>query len=335
MPLAYTCERSVLLPFALRIRNTIAVLLCVIAVAVSIGRASATEPRIAEIPLLRMKTLGGPIVWTDYVLHSGWRIQRHAIDGDYRLLDDRDRRVASGCMDHCFRELRRRCRNGELKPMGRHVVIVMHGLAGSRRLMAPLANHLRKEGGYCVLNYGYASTKGTIQELTLGLESTLRNLCGVQEVSFVCHSMSNIMVRHMLYRIQLQEYPPQVHFRRMVMISPPNHGAKIADSLGQRCIFQCALGDAVDQFALTKGWPCMEQQLAIPDFEFGIIAGGRCNDKGYIRAIPGDDDSVVGIQSHFLTGASDFTQVGGAHQIMPLFRDTQDATLRFLKCGHF
>lgn len=284
---------------------------------------------------MRMKTFGGPVNWTDYVLHSGWRIQRHCIDGHYRLLDDRDRRVATGSVDDCFCEMKKRCEAGELARMPRHIVIVMHGLAGSRRLMRPLSNYLRDEGGYAVLNLGYASTKGTIQELTLGLESVLRNLCGVEEVSFVCHSMSNLMVRHLLYRMHRQANPPPVAIRRMVMISPPNHGAELADSLGQRCIFQLTLGEVVNQLALEKGWPCLRSQLEVPCFEFGIIAGGKCDEDGYLKAIPGDDDGIVALHSHYLPGASDFTQIGGLHQIMPLYRDTKEATLTFLKLGHF
>ncbi|MFN3193629.1 MAG: esterase/lipase family protein [Aureliella sp.] len=293
--------------------------------------ASAQDP-----PFLRLPTLGGPIYWTDLVVHGDWRVQRNEVTGHYRLLDSVERVVLRGsCIDDCYQELQTRIRCGQLAPMPKHVVIVMHGLAGSRRLMGGMARYLENEGEYTVLNVGFASTLGTIQQQTLALESVLRNLCGVECVSFVCHSQSNIMVRHLLYRMQHQRYPPPIRFNRMVMISPPNHGTNMADTVGQRAFFQWSLGEVVDQFALTKGWPCLEPQLETPWFEFGIIAGGKCDEDGYLELLPGDDDGIVPIRSHYLEGAADFTQLGGLHQIMPTFRRTQEAALRFLKQGRF
>lgn len=286
-------------------------------------------------PLIPVKTLGGPIFWSDIVVRHDWRIQQHVETGRCRLLDDRKRLLITGSIHDCYRELECCARRGEIAPLPRRVVLVMHGLAGSRKLMSGLVDYLRSDGGLCVLNMGYASTKGTIQQQTLWLESVLRNLPGVQEVDLVCHSQGNILVRHLLYRMRRQSKPPPVRFRRMVMISPPNHGSYLADTLGQRRIFQWSLGEVVDQYALSKGWPCLEAQLETPDFEFGIIAGGKCDGEGYLKLLPGDDDSIVPLTSQYLAGCSDFIQVGGLHQIMPRFERTQRAALHFLLYGQF
>lgn len=282
------------------------------------------------------KTLGGRVYWTDQVIHGDWRIQQNVVFGHYRLLDPRNRRIRSGSIDACFRELEARRLRRELTPLPKHVVIVMHGLAGSRKWMSKLSNSLSNSGGYTVLSFGYASTKGTIQEHAVALESVIRNLQGVHEVSFVGHSLSNIVVRHMLYRLQTQNAPPPVAFRRMVMISPPNHGANLADSLlGQSLLAKVTLGDVVDQLAPSNGWPAMQQQLVTPWFEFGIIAGGKGDFRGYLRNVPGDDDALLSIATHLLNGASEFKQVGGIHQMTPRHDETIQATLNFLKFGHF
>jgi hypothetical protein len=286
-------------------------------------------------PLIPVKTLGGPVYWSDVVVRHDWRIQQHVETGRCRLLDDRDRLLITGSIHDCYRELECRTKRGEIAPLPCRIVLVMHGLAGSRRLMSGMVDYLRAEGGLCVLNMGYASTKGTIQQQTLWLESVLRNLPGVQEVDLVCHSQGNILVRHLLYRMRRQSNPPPIQFRRMVMISPPNHGSYLADTVGQRCFFQWALGEVVDQYALFKGWSCLESQLEIPGFDFGIIAGGKCDGEGYWMLLPGDDDSVVPLSSQYLAGYADFIQVGGLHQILPRFKRTQRATLHFLLCGHF
>lgn len=282
-----------------------------------------------------IKTLGGPVAWTDYVIDGEWRIQKNECVGHYRLLDNRERRVAFGSLDDCFQELNRRRASGEIPPMPSHVVITLHGLAGTRGIMVGLDKHL-EANGFAVINFGYASTKGNIQELTVGLDSVVRNLRGVHEVSFVGHSMGNMLVRHLLFRFQTMGYPPGVACRRMVMISPPNHGADIAETIGQSRIVQAVLGSqVVDQFAPNMGWQQLERQLATPNFEFGIVAGGRGTENGFLPRVPGDDDGLISIQTHMLNGSSDFIQVGGLHQLMPSYRRTKDATLKFLQCGHF
>ena len=224
---------------------------------------------------------------------------------------------------------------GEIPPLPAHVVITIHGLGATRNMMRGMGDVLREQGGFSVINFGYASMHGTVQDQAVALESVIRNLHGVQEVSFVCHSMGNLIVRHLLYRFQLQANPPPVAFRRMVMISPPNHGAEIADRLGQGPILQLAAGQIIDQFAPNQGWPELERQLATPWFEFGIIAGGKGNDRGYLPGVPGDDDGLLSLQTHMLNGASDFIQTGGIHQLMPRFKSVQDASLMFLLDGHF
>lgn len=281
------------------------------------------------------KTLGGPVSFTDEIIDGDWRIQRHATFGHYRLLDPQDRRRAAGTLDECYEELNHRRALGEVPPMPKHVVIVTHGLSGTRGYMNSLARYLENNGGYRAITFGYASTKGTIQELSVALESVIRNLRGVEEVSFVSHSMGNVLVRHVLFRFEHLPNPPPIAFRRMVMISPPNHGAELAESIGQAKLIKLALGPVVDQFAPNIGWPKLERQLAIPAFEFGIIAGGKGNDTGYLPRLEGDDDALLSIDTHMLEGASDFIQVGGIHQLMPRYAETKQAALCFLKHGHF
>ncbi len=282
---------------------------------------------------LGLKTLGGRVEWTDQLIWSGWRIQQHVEDGRCRLLDARDRRHAVGSFEFCLQQLTAQ-QPPQPANQHRHVVILLHGLAGSRHYMGRLEDRL-KECGFEVVSFGYASTKSTIQELASSLESVVRNLAGVEQVSFVAHSMGNIVVRNFLYRVQNCPNPPDVQFCRMVMISPPNQGAFLADNLGQRKIIQSIFGPAVDQFAHVGGWPALEQELATPWFEFGIIAGGRGNDHGYLGRVPGDDDGLLSVESHYLDGSNDFLQVGGIHQLMPQYKATQNATVHFLKHGYF
>lgn len=274
------------------------------------------------------------MMWTDYVIQSDWRIQRHERLGHYRLLDPRNRRIANGTLEHCYCRLQQLKRNGQIAPMQGHAVILLHGLSGTRGLMSEMERKLEAQG-FCVINFGYASTKACVQELTVGLESVLRNLDGVHSVSFVGHSLGNLIVRHMLFRFEYLGLEPPVAFHRMVMISPPNQGAHLADTLGQRRIVKLLRIKVIDQLAPHVGWDDLNRQMVVPNFEFGILAGGRGNDRGYFCCLPGDDDGLLTVRTYYLPGVTDYEQVGGLHQLLPKNDLAIEATIHFLKCGHF
>ncbi|MBX3422854.1 MAG: DUF808 family protein [Pirellulaceae bacterium] len=278
---------------------------------------------------------GGGWDWTDQLISNGWRIQQQAGSEHYRLLNPHDRRLAVGSFEYCLQELNRHRTAADVAANKPHVVVLLHGLAGSRSYMSNMEAYLRDTGGFQVISFGYASTKCNVQELTVALENVLRSFDGVERVSFVAHSLGNILVRHLLFRYQNLANPPPIEFERMVMISPPNRGALLADSAGQRHLAQTVLGPVVDQLAPSHGWRDLEPQLATPWFEFGILAGGKGNSQGYLAAISGDDDGLLPIDTHDLEGASDFLQVGGLHPLMPHYKATQAATVHFLRHGHF
>lgn len=119
------------------------------------------------------------------------------------------------------------------------------------------------------------------------------------------------------------------------MISPPNHGSRLAEAVERWPVLDLAFGETLAQLSPDLGWPALERQLAIPDFEFGIIAGGCGNETGYTVRIAGDDDGVLSMETQRLEGATDFLQTGGLHQSMPRYVEVQAATVRFLEQGRF
>ena len=294
---------------------------------------AAAEPGLLGIG---SRTLGGRFTWSDEVVYQDWRIQKSALVGHYRLLTPDDRRYTFGSLEHCQAELEKVKIEKKLPPMPKEVVIVVHGLGASRQWMDSLSEYLEKEGGLEVVNVGYPSTMKEIGEHANSLSHVIRTLDGVETISFVAHSMGNIVIRHCLN--DLASLPaalqPEITYKRFVMIAPPNHGATAADKLGDTKLAQVFGGDAVQQLAPGKGWQTLEQRLAIPSFEFGIIVGGTGDDEGYLPMIPGDDDMLLSVETSKLVGASDFAQVKGIHQTLPKNEQVQQYTLRFLKKGY-
>ena len=69
--------------------------------------------------------------------------------------------------------------------------------------------------------------------------------------------------------------------------------------------------------------------------EFGILAGGRRDDRGFNPLIPGDDDGVVSVESTRLAGAADFRVLPVWHTTMMNDPRVQAMTRTFLEHGYF
>ena len=82
-------------------------------------------------------------------------------------------------------------------------------------------------------------------------------------------------------------------------------------------------------------WDSIQDRLAIPSGEFGVLAGGKGNATGHNPLIHGDDDFVVSVDETRLVGASDFYVVPTVHAIVMDHAATRSATLRFLQHGYF
>jgi hypothetical protein len=167
----------------------------------------------------------------------------------------------------------------------------------------------------------------------------------IDEINFIGHSMGNIVIRHYLGDLARQQPWKQspgsmaadrkamARFRRFVMLAPPNHCPAIAVAFADNAAFKGLFGEGGQQ--LSRDWPDLEPRLATPDFEFGILAGGKGNGKGYNPLLPGDNDAVVTVESTKLAGARDFAVLPMLHSFVMYDSTAQEYTLRFLQHGYF
>jgi pimeloyl-ACP methyl ester carboxylesterase len=308
-------------------------------------RLVGQEPDIGGQAGLPVPTLGGKQFWADELFFHQWRIQRNVFDGHCRLLDPRDRRCASGTYEECCAAMERIKRQRGLPPMTGKAVVVLHGLVRSRSAMDALCRYLHERGGYEVFNVGYPSTQADVAEHARSLRRVIENLDGIEEINFVGHSMGNIVIRHCLGDLARQEPWKQsagavaadrravARFHRFVMLGPPNQGALMAEVFANNVLFKEVYGDAGQQ--LGRDWPELEKRLATPSFEFGILAGGKGNPKGYNPLVPGDNDGVVSVDAAKLAGARDFAVLPVLHSFMMDDAKVQQCVLRFLQHGYF
>ena len=304
-----------------------------------------------------MPTMGGKQFWSDELFFHKWRIQRNVFTGSYRLLDEDDRRYASGTYHECRQALEEIKQKRGLPPMKGKAVIVLHGLFRSRSSMASLCDFLAERGGYEVFNVSYSSTREDIGEHAQALAHIIDNLDGIEELNFVGHSMGNIVIRHYLGDLKREEAEKNQDssgapegdspifidtkigtvpkkrplFHRFVMLAPPNHEAQMATAFGNNFLYQTITGEAGQQ--LGRQWSEFEPMLATPDFEFAIIAGGKNNDKGYNPWLAGDNDGTVSVESAKLAGARDFAVLPVLHTFIMNDSKVQEMTLDFLQKG--
>jgi pimeloyl-ACP methyl ester carboxylesterase len=299
------------------------------------GEENAETTSSLPTPNLASPTLGGKQFWADELVFHDWRIQRNVWTGHYRLLDDHNVRQAWGSFEHCRDRLKSARHERQLPPLNARVVLVLHGLGRTRAAMQGISEYLREYSDFSVLNIGYPSTRQSVSEHAAALARIVKRLEGVREINFVAHSMGNLVIRqYFAESAEEQGYiPDEITPRRIVMLAPPNQGAELAERFRSQQLVRMIWGTSGDQIA--REWETLENQLATPSCEFGIIAGGRRNNTGYNPLIQGDDDLIVSVTETRLPGARDFIVVPATHTTIMDHPQVQQYTLRFLEYGHF
>ncbi len=290
--------------------------------------ARAPSPRGERLPLretpwrarLAVPILGGAHVWSDLFVVAEWRVQQHALTGEYRLLDPAHRTRASGGWDECR----------ALVPQGlavpEQVTILLHGLGCGHDLMEPMEAALRAGGLYPV-NLGYASLFRSLEQNADALGGVLEALAdhGARSVFFVAYSLGGLVLRRAL--------GPGARWRsrlacgRAVLLGTPNQGCRLASLL------------ALPQALRTVGpagraiLPRQARALPVPDFPFALIMAGQGNRRGLNPWLAGDNDGVVRVAETRLDGAEESLLVPGDHWGITRQATVISAVARYLGGG--
>jgi triacylglycerol lipase len=210
-------------------------------------------------------------------------------------------------------------------------VILLHGLARTRRSMNTMAGALER-AGYRTVNMDYPSRREKIENLAMRVIPDALAQCralSCRTTHFVTHSMGGILLRHYLSR------QPVDSLGRVVMISPPNQGSEVVDVLKDKWYFRWYNGPAGRQ--LGTGPDGIAARLGPVDFPLGVITGNvhAFFDSRWAQIIPGDDDGKVSVERAKIDGMADFLVVPYSHPWIMGQPEVIRQTLHFLSHGSF
>ncbi|NBT13541.1 MAG: hypothetical protein EBS56_08175 [Planctomycetia bacterium] len=311
--------------------------MAVMAVAVLVATAGAAEQpandpdRPADATWTeRFRLAAEGLEWSDEHVRHDWRLQRRPGSDTWRILDPLEASVVAGDEATCRAEFTRLETAGRIPAVTGDAVIVLHGLGENRASMRPLVAHLRDRLDAAVMTVGYASPRAGIDDHGAALGRVVAGLPRTGRISFVGHSLGNIVVRRWM---SLAPPDDLARVHRMVMLGAPNQGSDLA-RMAARVWLLTALshGAARD---LVLHWPEISKSLAVPACEFGIVAGGKGDGRGYSTLLEGDDDAVVRVAETRLDGARDFLLLPVNHAAMMKNPAVQQATSSFLETGRF
>ena len=285
------------------------------------------SPRKSEGNLnIPLPTLGGKQFWTDQRWHQGFRLQYNNTLKHYRILDPRDVRLGWGAKEAMVAQFETIVTNKPYPPTPQHFVLLLHGLGRTADSMDPLADFLQEQATAALLSaptpiftpftVSYASTRDSIQHHSQALSELIEHLPPDSKISFVAHSLGNIVIRHAIGRWQRNGDPKKVlpRLQRFVMLGPPNQGSKLAERLSRLKLFEVVTGSSGLQ--LGKAWDDLQSELAIPPLPFMIVIGTQEEKPLQNPLLDGPNDGIVTASEALLEGSTKIAEFPQLHSFL-------------------
>ncbi len=209
-------------------------------------------------------------------------------------------------------------------------VYVIHGYANPKEVLGEIEKDILK-AGFVTENYAYPGINEELDSLGMQLYLDVKAQ-KFDTVSFVTHSMGGLVVRAMLKYSGLDPDFPLIY--RIVMITPPNQGADIADFFKTKPKYKKFLGPNVQKMETDSN--SYANKLPIPiNVEVGIIVGIRGKKNGYNLLIDGDNDGLLKPERTTLGNEKDVIYLKYNHFAITQKKKPRKRVVQFLKYGKF
>ncbi len=217
-----------------------------------------------------------------------------------------------------------------IKPVvSSHIIFLVHGYANPNVILFRINNKLI-QNNFKSINYQYPGLFVDLERLGESLYYDVKRT-QADTVSFVTHSMGALVVRSMLKFAASDFDFPVIH--RIVMITPPNRGADIADFFGFDFLKPFLGPNVVKMKTDTLSYA---NKLPVPiNTEIGVIIGLRGDGRGYNPLIKGDNDGLIRPKNKLLGNEKEVLIVRHNHFTVLIANDVLNSIINFLKYGKF
>lgn len=184
--------------------------------------------------------------------------------------------------------------------------------------------------GYATLSPWYGSRRSMAEIIDyLHPRITAHAAAHPGPLHFVTHSLGGLVVRALVATHRPAD------LGRVVMLSPPNAGSNLADTLHRLGLGDLVLGP-IGPFLHTARPSAAEKRLGKVDFDLGIIAGNRTYDPLLPRLLlSGANDGKVTVAATRIAGMNDHITLPVQHTLMVMDRRVIAQTLAYLATGAF
>lgn len=207
----------------------------------------------------------------------------------------------------------------------RPLVVLLHGLARTRRSMLGMGRFL-EAAGFETWSRSYPSRSASIADLARGVAEAIAADAGDRPLFAVTHSLGGILVRHM----------HGLAFRRIVMLAPPNGGSELAGAMARHPALRWFYGPAIDD--LARGPEIDPGRWPLPPAPFLVVAGTRARDvrnptSWTVGRLLGetDHDGTVRVAETRLDGMDALVTVDASHTWIMNDADARAHALAYLR----
>lgn len=191
-----------------------------------------------------------------------------------------------------------------------------------------LAGRWLRRAGFHVINIGYPSRRRDVDRLAACVAKQLPSPeQRPPRLHVLTHSMGGIVFR------RLHTTQPIPGLGRVVMLSPPNRGSRLARKLGRYRAGRWLLGPAFAE--LGPDWETLEAMLGSIDFDLGVIAGDGPRYHPYAPFLEGVHDGTVEVVETQLADMKDFLVVRSGHTFIMNRREVLRQAVHFFRHGKF
>ncbi len=270
-------------------------------------------------------TCGGLFYWVDRYSYAGWRIQESMWTRRCRLLDPYNIKRTVGTFDACSDTLSYFLRAWEIPPPSKNAVVIIHGLFQRPSSFEGMAHSLQKS--FEPIVFSYPMLRFDLVKSARTLNALLEGRPDIDRINFVAYGTGGLILRQ---AIALNpEWLEKMD--RSVFLAVPNHGYSFADKWKDKKWYKWVFGAAG-----TNLLPQTADALPPMIGEFGVIIGGKDDEKGFNPFLKKDNDGLLTVDgAKYDNAKEDYLALNKTHFFLHQDDKVVEMVHSFLNTGRF